>query len=127
MRLQSAGELLRPDFVVVANCYPFDDMTSRMFDAGIVVELDGHDFHERTKQQVRARNHKDRLIQGLGLAVCHFSGSEIVGDPDACVASVIALAEQRGQFALGREAQARRVTDLPADRQSDQPVEDHEP
>lgn len=102
------GELFRPDFTVGANVMPYEDMVSRMHDQVIVVELDGHDFHERTKQQVAARNRKDRAIQRRGWAVCHFSGSEIVGDPDECVRHVLDLAQARGQFDLGREAAARR-------------------
>jgi hypothetical protein len=47
----------------------------------ICVELDGHDFHERTKEQVIYRNQRDRDLQADGWLVLHYSGSEIVRDP----------------------------------------------
>lgn len=49
--------------------------------APIVIELDGHDFHERTKDQVAARNQRDRDFQEKKYRVLHFSGSEIHRDP----------------------------------------------
>lgn len=44
---------------------------------GIVVECDGHDFHERTKEQVARDKSRDREIQKDGFRVFRFSGSEI--------------------------------------------------
>jgi len=49
------------------------------------LELDGHDFHERTKEQVAHRNQRDRDLQLDGWTVLHYSGSELVRDPAACV------------------------------------------
>ena len=47
----------------------------------LVVELDGHEFHERTKQQVERRNYRDRKLMEAGWRVLHFSGSEFHRDP----------------------------------------------
>jgi hypothetical protein len=54
----------------------------------IGVELDGHDFHERTRAQVTVRNKRDRDLQVAGWKVFHFSGSELVADPGNCVKDV---------------------------------------
>lgn len=54
----------------------------------IAIELDGHDFHERTKEQVAIRNERDRALQGDGWCVLHFSGSELNMDPHGCVHGV---------------------------------------
>lgn len=54
----------------------------------VVVELDGHDYHERTKEQVIARNQRDRDLQEKGYIVLHFSGSEIHRDPYAVLIAV---------------------------------------
>jgi hypothetical protein len=54
--------------------------------AKIAVELDGHDFHERTREQVAYRNQRDRDLQSDGWQVLHFSGSEMHRDPAKCVA-----------------------------------------
>jgi hypothetical protein len=47
----------------------------------IDVECDGHDFHERTRQQAERDKARDRDLQALGWVVARFTGSEIVRDP----------------------------------------------
>jgi very-short-patch-repair endonuclease len=42
----------------------------------IALELDGHDYHEKTKEQVTYRNRRDRDLQAAGWIVLHISGSE---------------------------------------------------
>ncbi len=54
----------------------------------IVVECDGHDFHERTKDQARRDRARDREIQALGYFVLRFTGSEIWADPWKCVEEI---------------------------------------
>lgn len=61
----------------------------------IAVELDGHDFHERTKEQVAIRNERDRNAQTEGWTILHFSGSELYRDPLKCVRSVIDVAGRK--------------------------------
>jgi very-short-patch-repair endonuclease len=46
----------------------------------IAIECDGHDFHERTKQQAARDRKRDRTLQALGYVVLRFTGSEIVGN-----------------------------------------------
>jgi hypothetical protein len=55
----------------------------------IAIELDGHDFHERTKEQVAHRNARDRALQQAGWRMLHYSGSELVRDPGAAVFQVL--------------------------------------
>ncbi|MEK5038813.1 endonuclease domain-containing protein [Sporosarcina sp. FSL K6-3457] len=47
-----------------------------------VIECDGHDFHEKTKEQVRKDKQRERRLMRLGYRVIRFSGSEIFEDPD---------------------------------------------
>jgi hypothetical protein len=54
----------------------------------IGIELDGHDFHERTKEQVTHRNRRDRHLQRSQWVMFHFSGSELFRDPVRCVHEV---------------------------------------
>lgn len=42
-----------------------------------VIELDGHDFHEKTKEQVQRDKEKDRFLISKGYIVVRFTGSEI--------------------------------------------------
>lgn len=54
----------------------------------MVVECDGHDFHERTKEQARKDRSRDRRLQELGYVVYRFTGSELYADPIKCALSV---------------------------------------
>lgn len=85
-----SGKVRRPDFVV----WPGDP--DSVFNAAayglrfpnLAVELDGHEFHERTKEQVIERDQRDRDFQNAGWRLFHFSGSELVKDPERCVREV---------------------------------------
>lgn len=57
----------------------------------LAVELDGHDFHERTKEQVVYRNQRDRDLLAAGWTVLHFSGSELYRDPLQCATQVLEM------------------------------------
>lgn len=48
----------------------------------IALELDGHEYHEKTKEQVTYRNRRDRDLQSDGWTVLHVSGSEFNADPE---------------------------------------------
>jgi very-short-patch-repair endonuclease len=50
----------------------------------MVVECDGHDYHERTKQQARHDKRRDRYMTASGLRVLRFTGSEIFADANKC-------------------------------------------
>ncbi len=57
----------------------------------IAIECDGHDFHERTKEQARRDRQKDRWLQSKGFIALRFTGSEIWKDPVACAEQVLTL------------------------------------
>lgn len=54
----------------------------------IAVECDGHDFHERTKEQAAHDKQRDRFLQRAGFKVLRFTGSEIWQHADRCAAEV---------------------------------------
>ena len=58
----------------------------------IVVECDGHEFHEKTKEQAARDKKRDRDLQIAGWKVLRFSGSEIWRDHEACAETVESLA-----------------------------------
>jgi len=68
--------------------HPFDDSTG-----GVIAECDGHDFHERTKEQAAHDKKRDRFLQSKGYKVLRFTGSEIWKDPCGCAATVLHQAE----------------------------------
>ncbi len=51
----------------------------------VVVELDGHDFHERTHAQAMRDRTKDRAIQLRGHMVLRFTGHEVMSYGRRCV------------------------------------------
>jgi hypothetical protein len=52
------------------------------------IECDGHDFHERTKQQASRDKKRDREIQAAGYPLLRFTGSEIWEDPFHCASQI---------------------------------------
>jgi very-short-patch-repair endonuclease len=54
----------------------------------LVVECDGHDFHERTKQQATRDKARDRALVLQGYQVFRFTGSELWFDPMGCSSQV---------------------------------------
>lgn len=72
----------------------------------IVVECDGHDFHERTKEQAQRDKARDRALQAAGYTVLRYTGSEIWKDPDGCAREVYRLvgeqARQKGRVIKDR-------------------------
>ena len=44
---------------------------------GFVIECDGHEFHQKTKEQVEKDNQRTRDLQMKGFEVVRFSGTEI--------------------------------------------------
>lgn len=49
--------------------------------APVVVELDGHDFHDQDKRQRSYEKARDRFFQKQGYRVVHFTGSDVVANP----------------------------------------------
>jgi len=55
----------------------------------LVVECDGHAFHEKTSAQASRDKQRDRYFMSLGLLVIHFTGSEIFGSPIGCAMEAV--------------------------------------
>jgi hypothetical protein len=58
----------------------------------VAVELDGHDFHERTKEQAEADKRRDRDLQAIGWRVVRFTGSQVLRDPVEVVDEILGFA-----------------------------------
>lgn len=57
-------------------------------DVRVFIECDGHDFHERTREQARRDRQRDRFLQRSGTPVLRFTGSEIFRSPVGCAEEV---------------------------------------
>lgn len=65
-----------------------------------VIECDGHDFHERTKEQAIRDRSRDRRLQEAGHRVFRFTGAEIYRDPMKCASEVYDWAQAIWQSKL---------------------------
>lgn len=57
--------------------------------AQMIVECDGHDYHEKTKEQAKRDKSRDRQLQAAGYPVFRYTGSEIWADVFGCATEVI--------------------------------------
>lgn len=55
----------------------------------LIVECDGHEFHERTKEQAAKDRSRDRDAQLRDMAVLRFTGSELYKDSWGCARQVV--------------------------------------
>lgn len=69
----------------------------------IAIECDGHDYHERTKEQAKHDKQRDRDLQLAGWHVLRFTGSEIHNNPLKCVREVNELYRQLAGNSLREE------------------------
>lgn len=70
--------------------------------AKVAVELDGHDFHERTKEQAIRDKSRDRELQMLGWKAVRFTGAEVWRDPERCcfeIAELLTYEALRAKYA----------------------------
>lgn len=55
----------------------------------IAVECDGHQYHEKTKEQAKRDKQRDRYFARRGITVLRFTGSEIYADAEQCADEII--------------------------------------
>ncbi len=59
-------------------------------EASVAVELDGHEFHEKTKEQAARDRRRDRYFTVHGLSPMRFAGSEIHRNATDCAIEAVA-------------------------------------
>lgn len=79
----------RVDFLIHA--YDFENQKWHR----LIVECDGHDFHERTKEQAARDRARDRASMLDGYECFRFTGSELWRDPWGCADQVYEWAVQK--------------------------------
>lgn len=81
--IQVDSETYRADFFIEAwaKCFPARTVK-------IVLECDGHEFHERTPEQAKRDKRRDRAFTQNGYQVLRYSGREITADPFRCAQDV---------------------------------------
>lgn len=74
----------------------------------VAIECDGHEFHERTKEQARRDRRRDRWMQSNGIAILRFTGSEIWENARTCALQVIEFLNKRKEEETDRIFNLRR-------------------
>lgn len=57
----------------------------------VVVECDGHEWHEKTKEQASKDKRRDRELQKLGHIVLRYTGSDIYNDPNKVLDDMVSI------------------------------------
>lgn len=83
----------RVDFAFVGAL--FDDDGVHSVPVRVAVELDGHDFHEKTKEQASRDKRRDRDLARLGWTVLRFSGADVYRDTSAVMDEIVTLVQRR--------------------------------
>lgn len=94
LRSQCQYDKWRVDFVAttfVVDNYETNEGSWR----DLIIECDGHEFHERTKQQAARDRSRDRMALSDGFPLLRYTGSEIWNDPLGCAQEVITLSRSR--------------------------------
>lgn len=81
----------RVDFLIHA--WEFGRISGRAQWRRLIVECDGHPFHERTKEQAARDRSRDREFQMRGYTVLRFTGSEIHNKPLDCAKQIFEWAQ----------------------------------
>ena len=56
--------------------------------ARLVVEVDGHEFHDRTKRQASYDRKRDRELTLEGYRIVRFTGSDVYSEPGLCAGDI---------------------------------------
>ncbi len=84
------------------------DLGDITVEVALAVECDGHDFHEKTKDQASHDKKRDRGLKAAGYEVVRFTGSEIWANPQNCAQEIRDLFQGIARRKLKDLSQARR-------------------
>jgi very-short-patch-repair endonuclease len=62
----------------------------------LAVEVDGHEFHERTAKQASRDKRRDRALAAGGLPTFRFTGSDVYRDAEGCALEALLFSEKAG-------------------------------
>lgn len=82
-----SGNTYRLDFYIPVEYRKNNTIKLKKF----AIEIDGHEFHQKTKKQVERDNERTRNLQLEGYEVIRFSGTEIYHKPHQAVSTLISL------------------------------------
>jgi very-short-patch-repair endonuclease len=99
----------RVDLLVAMQSIEGQEDSIRVRSKTAVVECDGFEFHDATKEQACHDLQRDRYLQSLGMPVLRFAGTDIWNDVFACAGSFLS-------FLLSTLASEQEIIPQPAPR-----------
>lgn len=84
-------------------------------DLAIVIECDGHDYHERTKEQAQRDRSRDRYFTKQAVPVLRFTGSELWRSAERCLEEAIACLQGHDAYCASKprpEFVSRRMREI---------------
>ena len=82
-----------PDFAIYINNQ----------NCGFVIEIDGHEWHEKTKEQARADKEKDRAYLKNKFIPVRFAGSEVYHNAKRCVNELFEIMASDYSFFIAQD------------------------
>jgi hypothetical protein len=97
--IQIATKQYRADFLFTLERqeWPFDPPPNDVEHLRLVVEIDGHDFHEKTREQASRDKSRDRQMISKGYTVFRFTGSDVFNNVEGVVGEIISFIDDRVQ------------------------------
>jgi very-short-patch-repair endonuclease len=89
----SMSKRYRADFVLYV--FRYDNMLCQ-----IIIEIDGHDYHNLTKEQAQRDRTRDREFAKKGYTVLRFTGSEVFVKPILCWQEILDTSIQLIEYKL---------------------------
>lgn len=88
---QQEIENYRVDFEVCNYGCLLNSDGSQQKPVSVIIECDGHNFHERTEKERRYEKKRDRYLQSRGYKIFHYTGSEICKNALNIAAEIISF------------------------------------
>jgi len=86
-------------FLLDADAHFDTSLLSLVNEPLLAVEIDGHEFHEKTKRQVEYHKARERFLVSKGWQILRFAGTEVYKDAEKCVSETIRVSwEVRSKY-----------------------------
>jgi very-short-patch-repair endonuclease len=79
----------RADFIMTVKMDA--PIEAALLPAPVIIECDGYNYHDKTREQARYDRQRDRHMQRQGFVVARFTGDEILEQPFECAFEVMDL------------------------------------
>lgn len=83
--------LVQPKIAKIHPDFAIQTITRGVYST-VYVEIDGHEFHASTRQQVARDRQRERALLADGDVTIRFTGGEVDRDPSGCAAEAIQIA-----------------------------------